>query len=234
MARRIAIVEDEDALRENYLAHLQKQGYDVAGYATRAAAEKAFATRLPDLVILDISLGDDVEAGFSLCQTLRAQSQRLPIIFLTARDSDYDAISGLRLGADDYLTKSITMPQLLARIHALFRRIDAFSEETPASELHVGPLSMDVERVQLTWQTQPVALTLTEFWIVHSLIRYPGHVKHRDQLMQDANVFVDDSTITSHIKRIRKKFKQLDPDFDHIETIYGMGYRWLPDGVPTA
>lgn len=226
MSRRIAIVEDEEALRENYAAHLRKQGYDISTYASRASAEQAFAVKLPDLVILDISLGDEAEAGFTLCQMLRGKSNSLPIIFLTAKESDYDAISGLRLGADDYLTKSITMPQILARINALFRRIDALLQtETPAL-LTCDQLVIDSERLIATWLDRKVPLTLTEFWVVHSLVRYPGHVKHRDQLMQDANVFVDDSTITSHIKRIRKKFKQLDPNFDCIETVYGMGYRW--------
>jgi len=226
MTRRIAIVEDEIALRENYAAILRKQGYEVASYGERSEALSAFRERLPDLIILDIGLENDMEGGFELCRELRSLSRTLPIMFLTARDGDFDTVSGLRLGADDYLTKDITLPQLLARISALFRRIEALSAPQDDADLQVGPLSVNTNSISITWDNEPVDLTLTEFWIVHCLVRRPGHVKNRDQLMQDANVIVDDSTITSHIKRIRKKFKMIDDRFDCIETVYGMGYRW--------
>ena len=226
MARRIAIVEDEVALRENYAAILRKQGYEVTCYGERDKALDAFRQHLPDLIILDIGLHDDMEGGFELCRELRSLSRTLPIIFLTARDGDFDTVSGLRLGADDYLTKDITLPQLLARISALFRRIEALSAPEDDTGLKVGLLSLNTNSISISWNDEPVDLTLTEFWIVHCLVRRPGHVKNRDQLMQDANVVVDDSTITSHIKRIRKKFKAIDDTFDCIETVYGMGYRW--------
>ncbi len=226
MARRIAIVEDEVALRENYAAILRKQGYEVACHGERAEALAAFRERLPDLIILDIGLEDDMEGGFELCRELRSMSRTLPIMFLTARDGDFDTVSGLRLGADDYLTKDITLPQLLARISALFRRIEALSAPQDDADIKVGPLSVNSNTINISWNDETVDLTLTEFWIVHCLVRRPGHVKNRDQLMQDANVIVDDSTITSHIKRIRKKFKVIDNSFDCIETVYGMGYRW--------
>jgi two-component system, OmpR family, response regulator len=227
MARRIAIVEDEVAIRENYAAVLRKQGYEVQGYGSRATAMESFRQRLPDLVILDIGLGDEIEGGFDMCRDLRVMASGLPIIFLTARDSDFDAISGLRLGADDYLTKDISLPHILARIAALFRRVDAFKSPPEAHALvTVGNLQMDSDRLTVTWNEKPVDLTLTEFWIVHCLSRIPGHVKNREQLMQEANVVVDDSTITSHIKRIRKKFKAVDDNFDCVDTVYGMGYRW--------
>ncbi len=226
MARRIAIVEDEVALRETYAAILRKQGYEVTCYGERDKALDAFRQHLPDLIILDIGLHDDMEGGFELCRELRSLSRTLPIIFLTARDGDFDTVSGLRLGADDYLTKDITLPQLLARISALFRRIEALSAPEDDTGLKVGLLSLNTNSISISWNDEPVDLTLTEFWIVHCLVRRPGHVKNRDQLMQDANVVVDDSTITSHIKRIRKKFKAIDDTFDCIETVYGMGYRW--------
>lgn len=227
MGRRIAIVEDELAIRENYAAVLRRNGYEVNTYPNRKEAILAFKARLPELVLLDIGLEEEVEGGFDLCHELRALSHYLPIIFLTARDSEFDMVSGLRLGADDYLTKDISMVHLLARIAALFRRIDAL--RTPPSEESVierGPLLIDSHRLTATWKGIIVDLTLTEFWIVHALIRYPGHVKNREQLMQEAKVLVDDSTITSHIKRIRKKFAAIDPKFAAIETMYGMGYRW--------
>jgi two-component system OmpR family response regulator len=152
----------------------------------------------------------------------------LPIIFLTARDSELDAVSGLRLGADDYLTKDISLPHLMARIAALFRRLDAMQQpQAEASRLSRGDLEIDVDRMTARWRNRPLGLTLTEFWIVHSLARYPGHVRNRQQLMDAAQAVLDDNTITSHVKRIRRKFLAVDADFDAIETVYGMGYRWL-------
>lgn len=226
MSRHIAIVEDEVALRENYAAILRKQGYEVSCFAERDEALQKFRDRLPDLAILDIGLENDIDGGFELCRELRSLSRTLPIIFLTAREGDFDTVSGLRLGADDYLTKDITLPQLLARISALFRRMEALSAPQDDADLKVGSLSLSTNSISIEWNGEPVDLTLTEFWIVHCLVKRPGHVKNREQLMQDANVVVDDSTITSHIKRIRKKFKAVDESFDCIETVYGMGYRW--------
>jgi len=227
MPKRIAIVEDEAAIRENYAAAFRREGYSVAAYEARGPALEAFASRLPDLVVIDVNLRDDIEGGFELCRQLRAMSADLPIIFLTARDSEFDAISGLRLGADDYLTKDISMPHLLARIAALFRQLDAQHSRGDESVIRRGDLDIDGERMIVRWKGAPVALTLTEFWLVHALARYPGHVKNRQQLMDAAQVVLDDNTITSHVKRIRRKFVAIDPGFDAIETVYGMGYRWL-------
>lgn len=230
MSRLIAIVEDEEAIRENYAAAFRRQGYEVRTYASRRAAHQGLSGRLPDLVVLDIGLGDEMEGGFDLCREIRAQSETVPVIFLTARDSDLDAISGLRLGADDYLTKDISLPHLLARVAALLRRVDAL--RAPASQSKVlerGPLHLDLDRMTVAWHGARVQLTVTEFWILHALVRFPGHVKSRDQLMQEASVVVDDTTITSHIKRIRRKFAEATPPdqtFECIETVYGMGYRW--------
>lgn len=229
MGRIIALVEDDRAIRENYTDALRRQGYETAGYSSRQEAMQRFRNRLPDMVIIDIGLGEEAEGGYDLCRDLRAMSATLPIIFLTARDSDFDSISGLRLGADDYLTKNITMPQLLARIAALFRRVNAF--RNPVDEdaiVRQGKLVLDRNRMQVEWNNKQIELTLTEFWIVYSLAHLPGYVKSRDQLMQEAEMYVDEGTITSHIKRIRKKFLALDPAFDCIETVYGLGYRWNP------
>ena len=227
MPRRIAIVEDEPAIRANYAEALRKHGFEVAAYGARAEALTAMKTRLPDLALIDIGLGADVDGGFALCRELRALSAGLPIIFLTARDSDFDVVSGLRLGADDYLTKDISLPHLLARISALFRRAE-LSHEPQAQEeaLERGALRLDLKRFAVAWDGKPVPLTLTEFWMVHALARHPGHVKSREQLMREANLVVDDGTITSHMKRIRHKFLAVDAAFTHIETAYGMGYRW--------
>ena len=227
MSKHVALVEDEPAIRENYSEALRKQGYTVSSYPNKSDAIKAFKQRLPDLVIIDIALGDDAEGGFDLCRHLRGSSSALPIIFLTAKDSDFDVISGLRLGADDYLTKDVSMHQILARVAALFRRIDALKDEYVKPDVHkVGDLSIDVNSMTVKWKESEVVLTLTEFWILNSLVKIPGHVKSRDQLMQDAKIFVDDGTVTSHVKRIRRKFETLDKVFDCIDTVYGMGYRW--------
>lgn len=231
MSRRIAIVEDEQALRDNYSEHLARQGYQVESYLDRSSAEAAFVSALPDLAILDIGLGDDAEGGYELCRKLRGISATLPIIFLTARDDDIDAISGLRLGADDYLTKDISLQNLSARIAALFRRIEALqSTQKETDVLQRGPVSIDLQQMRASYEGELLDLTLTEFWILHALARYPGHVKNRDQLMSEANIVVDDSTITSHIKRMRKKFERIDGSFNAIETVYGMGYRWNNPG----
>jgi two-component system OmpR family response regulator len=227
MSRSIAIVEDDASIRANYADALRKQGYQVAGYADRREAMRAFQARLPNLAIIDIGLADEIDGGFELCRTLRAMSATIPIIFLTARDSDIDTVSGLRMGADDYLTKDISLPHLSARIAALFRRLDAAQAPAGAEEiLERGKLVVDLSRMRVSWAQAPIDLTVTELWIVHALARHPGHVKHRDQLMRDARMVVDDTTVTSHIKRIRRKFTDVDPAFDCIETVYGMGYRW--------
>ena len=227
MTRRIAIVEDEPAIRANYTDALRRHGYEIAAYAGRAEALAAFRLRLPDLALIDIGLADDVDGGFALCRELRALSASVPILFLTARDSEFDAVSGLRIGADDYLTKDVSLPHLLARIAALFRRCDLLAAPAVAEEvLERGRLALDLKRLTAHWTGRRVELTLTEFWMVHALAKFPGHVKDRDTLMRDARIVVDDSTITSHVKRIRRKFAALDPAFDRIDTVYGMGYRW--------
>lgn len=230
MSKKIAIVEDEAAIRENYAAAFRREGYAVDIYDARQPALEAFEARLPDLVVIDINLKDDVEGGFVLCRELRSRASDLPIIFLTARDSEFDAVSGLRLGADDYLTKDISLPHLMARVAALFRRLDAMTKPlAEENRLRRGDLEIDTDRMTVRWKGQPVGLTLTEFWMIHALARYPGHVKNRQQLMDAAQAVLDDNTITSHVKRMRRKFAAIDENFEAIETVYGMGYRWVVD-----
>lgn len=226
-AKLVAIVEDEVAIRDNYAAGLKRHGYRVAGYSSRAGALAGFAQRPPDLVIIDINLGTEIEGGFELCRELRARYAQLPIIFLTARDSEIDMVSGLRLGADDYLTKQTSLEHLVARVAALFRRVAAFgSEQATAAPIERGELLLDPDRLTAAWKAQAVPLTVTEFWVVHALAARPGHVRSREQLMRAANAVLDDSTVTSQIKRIRGKFCAVDPEFAAIQTVYGMGYRW--------
>ncbi|PKM07054.1 MAG: proteobacterial dedicated sortase system response regulator [Gammaproteobacteria bacterium HGW-Gammaproteobacteria-4] len=229
MAYRVAIVEDEPAIRANYSDALARYGYQVQAFADRASAQLGFSLQLPDLVIIDVGLGEEPEGGFDLCRELRARSASLPILFLTARDSDLDVVSGLRLGADDYLSKSISLPQLTARVQALFRRIEALRKPaTRETVVGLRRVKLELERMHVTLDDVDVPLTVTEFWMVHALLRHPGHVKSREQLMREAQVVVDDATVTSHIKRIRRKFEQIDASFDEIETLHGAGYRWRP------
>lgn len=227
MQKHIAIVEDEAAIAANYRDHLQRQGFRVSLYPSKSSAAQAFGRQLPDLAIIDVGLGEEMEGGFELCRELRSRSPVLPIVFLTARDSELDIISGFRLGADEYLTKDISQAQLSARINALLRRVDALRvPEQEKHRLRQGQLELNSERMTTSWRGQALDLTVTEFWMVHTLALHPGHVKNRQQLMDQANVVLDDNTITSHIKRIRRKFQVVDADFQHIETAYGMGYRW--------
>jgi two-component system, OmpR family, response regulator len=231
MSRRIAIVEDDPSIRANYVEAFKRFGYSVDAYADRPSASSAFSLRLPDLAIIDIGLGNESEGGFMLCQEVRKLSATLPIIFLSARDSDIDIVSGFRLGADDYLTKDVSLPHLMARINALFRRSDLVGKPVDTAQIvERGQLTLDLSRLQASWNGKEVPLTVTEFWMVHTLVKFVGHVKSRENLMADAEIVVDDTTITSHIKRIRKKFVEVDSAFDAIDTVYGMGYRWKPEG----
>ena len=186
------------------------------------------ANRLPDLAIIDVGLGDEPEGGFELCRWLRGLNAKLPILILSARDSEIDIVSGLRLGADDYVTKSVSLPHLMARVTALLRRADLGGEVTaPEERLVRGGLTLNLQRFEARWKGHLVELTVTEFWILHSLAKFPGHVKDRDALMREANMLVDDHTITSYVKRMRRKFEAIDANFGAIETVYGMGYRFI-------
>lgn len=228
MTKHIAVVEDEQDIRDNYLEALARAGYRPSGYASRAEAEAAFAVQVPDLAILDIRLGEEVEAGMELCRDLRARSRVVPIIFLSNFDSELDIVSGFRLGADDYLVKAhITMAQLLARVAALFRRQEALQQARSQEHvIDIGALRLDLERFEARWKNAPVDLTITEFEIIKALTRQVGHLRDRDALMRSANIYVEPNTMTAHIKRIRTKFEAVDPSFSMIDTVYGRGYRW--------
>lgn len=228
MGRKIALVEDEPSLQVNYSGALERHGYEVSVYSNRKEAISAFELSLPELAIIDVGLGNEAEGGFELCRQLRGMAPLLPIVFLTALDSELDTISGLRLGADDYLTKDISLAHLVARVVALLRRVDAHNQpDAPEDIIKAGELQLDMKRMQALWCDEAITLSVTELWMVHALAQHPGHVKTRQQLMDAANVVLDDATITSHVKRIRRKFLAADKAFDRIETAYGMGYRWL-------
>ena len=230
MTGTVAIVEDEQNIRENVSFALKREGYQVETFADGHTAWEAFETSLPDLVILDIIMPR--MDGLELCRRLRTLSQTIPIVFLTSRDEEFDRVLGLELGADDYLCKPFSMRELMARVKVLFRRLSLLNERaTPDEEelLTVGELVLDLRRYTARWQDQTVPLTVTEFMMLHALVRRPGHVKTRQQLMEQGyphDTYVSDRTIDSHIKRIRKKFSSMDEAFDQIETVYGLGYRY--------
>ena len=231
MSRTIAIVEDDVDQRENYADALKSQGYTIQVYGNRADASTGFRRSLPDLAILDIMLENDMDGGFDLCRELRQQSPKLPIIFLTARDSDIDRISGLRLDAWDYITKPVNLQFLAVRVSSLFRMastIQTSSQQPPTMVL--GDLELDQNSMSVSWKGQVLSFTLTEFWLTDALARHPGHVKTYEALMQTTRQsYVEKNTINGYVRRVRKKFKEVDPGFNKIQTVFGVGYRWQAD-----
>ena len=227
MKNTIALVDDDRNILTSVSIALEAEGFDVRTYRDGAEALAGIAARPPDLAILDIKMPR--MDGMELLNRIRSQS-RLPVIFLTSKDDEIDEVLGLRMGADDYITKPFSQRLLIERIRAVLRRAEA-EAAGPAADTVIarGALVMDPDRHRCTWHDAPVQLTVTEFLILQSLAQRPGHVKSRDQLMDAAygeNIYVDDRTIDSHIKRLRKKFKTVDDGFDKIETLYGIGYRY--------
>ena len=229
-AETVAVVEDEATIREAVGIALKREGYRVQGYADGREAWDAFAEELPGLVVLDIVMPR--MDGLELCRKLRTRSEALPIIFLSSRDEELDRVLGLELGADDYLCKPFSVRELVARVKVLFRRaalIESGRPADPEKRLAIGPLELDLQRYTASWNGQAVPLTVTEFLLLQSLVRHPGHVKTRRQLMTDAyphDGFVSERTIDSHIKRLRRKFTDREPSFSGIETVHGLGYRY--------
>ncbi len=233
MLRNIVLVEDDDVIRENYSELLSDEGFNVSSFSNREDAMASFSQELPDIAILDISLEQEREGGFQLCMYLRQLSPILPILFLTSHGSEIDKISGFRLGADDYLTKDISIEYLIVRIEALLRRFDTFKNQQSITHqnkiLSKKPkqVSIDQDRLLIFWNNRAVELTLTQFWIVEELLSEPRQVKTYQQLMSAAKIYVEPNTITAHIKTIRSRFKAVDDNFTSIKTERGNGYRWL-------
>jgi two-component system response regulator ChvI len=229
---RVAVVDDEENIRETVGFALRREGYAVDTHSDGLAAWEQFESALPDLAVIDILMPR--LDGLELCRRLRAVSPSLPIIFLTSRDDEFDRVLGLELGADDYLCKPFSMRELMARVKVLFRRLalmDAREESRADELLRVGPLQLDLRRYTVTWNDREVGLTVTEFQVLRALVRRPGHVKTRAQLMEEGyphDTFVSERTIDSHIKRIRRKFADSDAAFAHVETVHGLGYRYRP------
>jgi two-component system response regulator ChvI len=232
---RIALVDDDRNILESVSMLFENEGFDVETYAEAPAALSAFERDEPDLAILDIKMPR--MDGMELLRRLRSKTQ-LPVIFLTSKDEEVDEVLGLHLGADDFIRKPFSQRLLLERVRAVLRRVEAnAAREGDAREeadrvLHRGELTLDPLRHSCHWKGDPVTLTVTEFLILEALAQRPGYVKSRDALMDaayDDQVYVDDRTIDSHIKRIRRKFRQVDPQFDGIETLYGVGYKYKAD-----
>ncbi len=231
MSRIIAIVEDDADQRENFSDALQKQGYTIQTYANKDEALNGFQKKLPDLAILDIMLENEIDGGFDLCRELRHKSPKMPIIFLTARDSDIDRVSGLRLDAWDYITKPVNLQFLAVRVSSLFRIASSVhSESKNPSAMVLGDLEVDQNTMSISWRGHVLSLTLTEFWLIEALARNPGHVKSYETLMQTTRQsYVEKNTINGYVRRIRKKFKEVDDSFSMIQTVFGVGYRWQPE-----
>ena len=228
MSRRIAIIEDQPELAENYRAALEREHFAVDVYRDRSSALAAFARGLPDLAIIDIELGDEPRGGHDVCRWLREQSKTLPILFLTARDGEMDELIGLELGANDYLTKNVSLPVLLTRVRNLFKWLDAMltTADNGAEVIEQGPLSLDLDRLQARWKDTPVRLTHSEFLVLECLARHPGHVKTYQQLMDAADKTIAQESVGSYIKRIRAAFRAADPGCRPIRSEYGVGYSW--------
>ncbi|HEX8445835.1 MAG TPA: response regulator transcription factor [Sphingomonas sp.] len=233
MSASIALVDDDRNILTSVSIALQSEGFTVRVYSDGEAALKALIDSPPDLAVLDIKMPR--LDGMELLRRLREKSA-IPVIFLTSKDDELDEALGLAMGADDYITKPFSQRLLIARIRAILRRAEARAtpdpegEPVPAAERIIrGRLTMDPARHRVQWAGQDVVLTVTEFLILEALALRPGFVKSRDALMDTAyqdDVYVDDRTIDSHIKRLRRKFRQVDGDFKAIETLYGVGYRF--------
>ncbi len=227
----IALVDDDRNILTSVSIALEAEGYRILTYTDGATALEGFKSQSPDLAILDIKMPR--MDGMEMLRRLR-QKTDLPVIFLTSKDEEIDELFGLKMGADDFIRKPFSQRLLVERVKAVLRRAipkdgQPVKEVDSAKVLERGSLRMDPERHTCTWKNEPVTLTVTEFLILQALATRPGVVKSRNALMDaayDDQVYVDDRTIDSHIKRLRKKFKSADDDFEMIETLYGVGYRF--------
>ena len=228
MPQTIALVDDDRNILASVSMTLEAEGFAVRTYTDGAEALRALMQQPVDLAVLDIKMPR--MDGMELLEKLRKSSD-LPVIFLTSKDDEVDELMGLRMGADDYIKKPFSQRLLIERIRTLLRREGNRGGTEKGSEAAItrGELTLDPNRHLCTWKNGPVELTVTEFLLLKALAQRPGHVKSRDQLMDAAygeNIYVDDRTIDSHIKRLRKKFKVIDNEFNQIETLYGVGYRY--------
>ncbi|MBU6234203.1 MAG: response regulator transcription factor [Alphaproteobacteria bacterium] len=229
-AAKIVLVDDDRNILTSVTMALEAEGFDVKTYNDGEAGLKGLQAQPADLAVLDIKMPR--MDGMEVLTKLR-ETSHMPVIFLTSKDDEIDQLLGLKMGADDYITKPFSQRLLIERIRAILRRETLRNQPASAGDatkiMKRGELLLDDERHLCTWKAQEVPLTVTEYLLVKALASRPGHVKNRDALMDQAygeTIYVDDRTIDSHVKRIRKKFKVIDDDFNHIETVYGVGYRY--------
>jgi two-component system response regulator ChvI len=229
MQHKIALVDDDENILTSVSMALEAEGYNVDTYTDGQKALAGIGSHPVDLAVLDIKMPH--MDGMELLGEIRKNDQ-MPIIFLTSKDDEVDELLGLRMGADDYIKKPFSQRLLIERIRAILRRQDSAPTDEDGegpNTIRRGDLMLDPDRHVCTWKGQHVTLTVTEFLIVEVLSRRPGHVKNRDQLIDAAygeNIYVEDRTIDSHIKRLRRKFREVDSEFSEIETLYGVGYRY--------
>ena len=226
MAERIVLVDDDNHILTSVSVSLRSEGWEVETYPDGEKGLIALQRNPPDIAILDIKM-PRID-GMELLKRLRSNSN-LPVIFLTSKDDEIDEALGLRMGADDYITKPFSQKLLIERIRAVLRRSSISMIDDPDKIIQRGNLTLDLDRHTCKWKEFDVKLTVTEFLLLHNLVLRPGLVKSRDQLMDAAygeTIYVDDRTIDSHVKRMRRKFKYFDKDFEQIETLYGVGYRY--------
>lgn len=226
----VGLVEDDDVIRENYVDFLQARGFMVRAFAGRESAVGAFRVKPPDVAVLDVALGEERDGGLLLCSEIRQFSQTLPVIFLTCHDNEADRISGLRVGADDYISKDSSFEFLAVRIETLLERRQAILEGEKngerGDELEIGPLTIDLKRAQVRWKGKPVQLSLTHYWMVLALASTPSRPRSAEELMEAASISVASNTVAVHMRSIRARFAAVDPEFDAIRTERGHGYRW--------
>ena len=226
MTERIVLVDDDNHILTSVSVSLKNEGWEVEAYPDGEKGLIALQRNPPDIAILDIKM-PRID-GMELLKRLRTNSN-VPVISLTSKDDELDEALGLRIGADDYITKPFSQKLLIERIRAVLRRVSNSNLEDPSKIIKKGNLILDLDRHICTWKEFDVKLTVTEFLLLHNLASRPGLVKSRDQLMDAAygeTIYVDDRTIDSHVKRMRRKFKYYDKEFDQIETLYGIGYRY--------
>ena len=230
MQQSIILVDDDRNILTSVSMALEAEGFYVRSFTDGSEALRSLAQKPADMAILDIKMPR--MDGIELLSRIRAESA-MPAIFLTSKDDEVDQVLGLRMGADDYITKPFSQRLLIERIRSILRRQELLKEsqekEQSTDVLARGELSLDSDKHLCRWKDKDLTLTVTEFLILKSLVMRPGHVKTRDQLMDAAygeHIYVDDRTIDSHIKRLRRKFKAADGDFNQIETLYGVGYRY--------
>ena len=228
MAEKIVLVDDDRNITTSVSMALEAEGFTVKTFNDGEAGLEGIEEEKPNLAVLDVKMPR--MDGLELLENIRKNDQNLPVIFLTSKDDEVDQVVGLRMGADDYITKPFSQRLLIERIRTLLRRQKLQREaQNDQKTINLGDMILDDDRYLCAWKGEPVALTVTEYLLIKSLASNPGHVKSRDQLIEAAygeTIYVDDRTIDSHIKRVRQKFKKTDSEFDRIEAVYGAGYRF--------